>query len=1103
MMNYREEAIVEQDAISRLTTGVRHSNRLSEDLSRMEIVIGDRAASHGGIFSRIKSTLFSSHESSIRCDFVASCRLDIASSNDSLFLGIKREGTCTLLRAQGVSATEVGSVSIPHSADGYSISSVALGRNQGHLCAISASEGRILMLTIKGDTMGIKKTITLPITAPMTGVFLNERRGVMELYVILEQSHIVVIPDTSKSTEYFFVFTKGLRHRVKLTEFASITQESISLAWENRAKDKTKETVYLRSAALIDSRLNPIETLEEFKAVYLHEKAVELVLIRHPSMSVSSIARAESLARIQKLVQSSSLLSPFASLIEEESENLEPVKISYEISEVFFDEISQKTIIYFHDGRISEIVPTHSLLERYLNTFLSASFVYGFLNQRLSRDSVLNLFGAAKEWVNLFACASVAEAIGSTNLDLVTHPEVIRSLLEGAITGQLKDHLGSCLNIISYVSQEKRFELVETMISTELNTRSFSQLGSGNLFVSNLSTLIGSILRIAKYYVVYATYSHAPVKLEMERLIPKLSILNHIVSHYTLPDDLRTHVIDRCRVSTVSELLNRMQLVFCMSEKFFVDVGYLAACTEVASHSSFRKYHLSRQLSASNMAADKERAWEQLESIETEMSLYVDYLGFENQGCAEFRFYQSVRPWFAGDYAREKEILSKLAALSSEEGLKNKSLKLLIEKAIANADWARTRDLLTQIPSSQTQDRQDTVRLMCTEARIRNQLGAVFDLVKENKDIIAMIVYEIKMEIDNSSDPGPLYFQIYTISVFVEDYAAAARAVMQWYDSLCCPYTCPDYKGNDDLFHGGVRARLDQQLRALLLCRGIHRKATYAVAHDHNIISLVELKKRIILVEGLIAFLSFVDDENSLEALIDTKTGCVSVMQLCRTVAALGLGVISFEIAQRHRVDIFKSSICPLIELVMKCEADPAFLPPCRLEGNDCDNILMPEVVPAMAFVRSDASGPIRAGGSQLRALLRTLEHVVRKANSKTITLEAIEYVFLVRNRSKIYSFLIDLVESQNGWTDLLKLYMRKELYSECVSLVETHVKFWRPDPTETDLGTMVINVPLLVQLQRALAMVEEQEVSQLSKKLDSCLETLKSTLSEVSQRLI
>jgi hypothetical protein len=389
-------------------------------------------------------------------------------------------------------------------------------------------------------------------------------------------------------------------------------------------------------------------------------------------------------------------------------------------------------------------------------------------------------------------------------------------------------------------------------------------------------------------------------------------------------------------------------------------------------------------------------------------------------------------------------------------------------------------------------------------------LAAVFDLVKDNRDVISLIVHEIELELANRplNESEELYMQIYSLSAFVEDYIGALRAMYRWYLSLTCIYTSESaLSAQRDL-----KTRLDLQLKALLLCRSIFPKISQSTQKD--IVSLTEVKKRIVFVEGLIALYCFLgeQDETGFESILEESTGCVSPSQLCRTLSALGLGILAFHIATMFKLDLFKTAICPLIELVIKCEDDPSYLPPCRWEDPksvaDHSILLLPRVIPSMSFVRSDASGPIRAGGSQLRALYQSLELLVRKAASKRITLEAIEYVFLVKNRPKIYTFLVDIIESQNGWTELLKVYMRKELYRDCVRLVETHIKFWRPSPTvNLHAEAMIINVPLLVQLQRAIRIAEaegsDKEITSLCEKLDITLDGLKSTLADVSQRLI
>ena len=179
MMNYREEVIAEKELLNRLAVGHRQANQLSDELSRMDIVPVDRQGSGIGFLSRIKSTIFSSQDAGVRCAFVASCKVHTDSGLNDSFVGVKENGSCVLLRVDarsGRSATEVTSLSLPVTTEGYCVSAVALGRTQGSLCAVSAGDGRIYLLTVKGDLMGMKKNITLPVTAPITGL-VNVTRG--------------------------------------------------------------------------------------------------------------------------------------------------------------------------------------------------------------------------------------------------------------------------------------------------------------------------------------------------------------------------------------------------------------------------------------------------------------------------------------------------------------------------------------------------------------------------------------------------------------------------------------------------------------------------------------------------------------------------------------------------------------------------------------------------------------------------------------------------------------------------------------------------------------------------------------------------------------
>ena len=390
----------------------------------------------------------------------------------------------------------------------------------------------------------------------------------------------------------------------------------------------------------------------------------------------------------------------------------------------------------------------------------------------------------------------------------------------------------------------------------------------------------------------------------------------------------------------------------------------------------------------------------------------------------------------------------------------------------------------------------------------------MFDIVKDDRETIEIILCEIEMEIENQSsieEQETLFVQVFNLSVFVGDFPTAVRAMERWYSALLCPFTSSEPivgTTGSSFEYMNVTGRLDQQLRALLLARSVYPKLGDNRKGQHLMFSLDDLKRRILLAESLIAFYSFSSDQDSGETSILSPDGrCVNVSALCRTLSALGLIIISAQLANRFKLDLFQSALCPFAELVIQCERDPAFLPPCRWERPEDESVdnLMPRIVPAMAFVRSDASGPIGTSGNQLRAMLSAMEYVVRKSRSKRVVIDLIEFIYFSKNSDKIPNFLVDILEAAGGWTDLLTIYMRKEDYRACVRLVETHVKFWRPDPTDPMTGTMLLKVPLLVQLQRAmqLAVVGDDETGFLLQKLDAALEQLKSTLSEVSQRMV
>ena len=102
-------------------------------------------------------------------------------------------------------------------------------------------------------------------------------------------------------------------------------------------------------------------------------------------------------------------------------------------------------------------------------------------------------------------------------------------------------------------------------------------------------------------------------------------------------------------------------------------------------------------------------------------------------------------------------------------------------------------------------------------------------------------------------------------------------------------------------------------------------------------------------------------------------------------------------------------------------------------------------------------------------------------------------------------SALIAIGEERGMWLELLRMHMRAENFREAVRLVECHVKYWKPRVVDGFDTKMRLDVPLLVQLQRALDIVrgEYPDADWLSDKLAQSLDELKSTLMLLSQRMI
>jgi hypothetical protein len=273
------------------------------------------------------------------------------------------------------------------------------------------------------------------------------------------------------------------------------------------------------------------------------------------------------------------------------------------------------------------------------------------------------------------------------------------------------------------------------------------------------------------------------------------------------------------------------------------------------------------------------------------------------------------------------------------------------------------------------------------------------------------------------------------------------------------------------------------------------------------------------LVDGLRALYSYTSDPiEALYAAGNNQICGVEVCEVSRNLSAIGLINLSIKISKKFSLNIFKSSLLPYLELLLKCEVDDRYLPPCRWQADDQEDkgsVMFCPVKPSMAFPRSDSSGPIGSGGNQLRAMYMTLEKIlVEKKISNMVIMDVVEFLcFNSRTRKGnagrgIPAFLITLAESRGMWLDLLRMYMRTENFVEAVRLVEVHVKYWKPRIGEDDpssLSHMRLDIPLLVQLQRAVEIVS-QEIDGgdlLLDKLTSSLEELKMTLRMIGDRIM
>ena len=388
-----------------LITGPDHANHLCDELSKMAILPTEKPS--GGIFSRIKSSIFASHESNIRSPFVASC--SIRSSNRSErdnFFCIRADGRCSLLKpvfqSSPPSATEITSLLLPASSTTYTISSIYLGSRQGNLVSVGLDSDRIILISVHDDSVQISKSFTVPVTVQITNLYLNARDGLVELFLVLAESEIIVIPDITKSKKYSFVYTAMTGLKIKQLEISTMTEESLTLAFENRMKMK------LSCPSPIQASIFPVmNTKEEFISQVIFEKIIEIFIFKFPQTEISKNKRTDTLRRVktafgqEKQIYSEIILNEIEYLIKSFHLDSEFPKITS----------IENGIVQYSNFRICKIIQIKSALEKFVLTFLAAPISFSQLNQKLSRDSIFELFSGDKIWLSVFACCSVGEAV--------------------------------------------------------------------------------------------------------------------------------------------------------------------------------------------------------------------------------------------------------------------------------------------------------------------------------------------------------------------------------------------------------------------------------------------------------------------------------------------------------------------------------------------------------------------------------------------------------------------------------------------------------------------------------------------------------------------
>jgi hypothetical protein len=1073
MMNYREESISDQSIERKFLTGAHAESNLCEALSRMTIVTNEKQPM--GLFARIKSTIFTSHESQIRTPFAASAVVTTP-ENTKQYVCLSEDGVCRLLLPNSSTATELSTLQLPEPTGVYSMSSLFLGTRHGSLVAVSLGSGEIVLITVKDSSMSLTKKFTVPVTCSVTRVYLNERDGLVELFVVLEDSELMVIPDITKFSKYAFVFTDRLHALVREWEVSTVSFSCLSQVWDNRSPSSDPECPMRASLFVGTKHASIFGSKEEFFVELLVEKIIELVLVKSPSFNITNMIRSEIRNRVSREIVSNPTPS---SIILGEVSRLVSTSSTKKISAIDYDRSNGKTVIAYTDGTASEIVPISDPVQRYVLTFLCAPVTFSKIsNLRLSRENALDLFDGSDDWKAVFSGLSAGSALGSlAQIELLLNDpkKVEKLILENFASTtrsvpELATHLAQ-----THVVKGSADRLVR-MIKQSL-TKQVVGFAEFKCSVFVLSRLCRAVLAES----VYESKHLLPDAEMIRRIIPRIRNLAFILDQYpvSFPPS-----------KPLGEFIEKLHLEFFDPRVFRPEISFISTLSDTSAI-TLGRFHFARSLALSPNDADRDTALRIFRETEIEISPVLALTEKSSSKNSYYRFL--VSSVFTNDYPREIELLS-LMMNSGESGL----MKQIIEKAIANADWSRVKSMLARADLA-PDERDQCIRLLCTEARLRGAMGKVFELIKTDSNLVKSIILEVEIDIKsddhNLVENGVLLFNLY---VYIGDFAGAVNAAYALYERLLCDYSRPGkktaemvteftFEPHSPFDYIEFSERLDNQLKSLILARSIISKCTH---QPH--VSLETLSRSLAFLKGLRAFYSYTT-EPVLEV-ADPAT-------LCRHLSAMGLVVASSDIAKLFRLDVAVVSLIPFCELMFQCHKDASFLPPCRLT-NDADLPLFQAVTPAMAFMRSDRTGPIGTAGDQLKAMTNTLEKIISESHP-SVLVDMVEFFLMHSPNNHIPSFLVNLAEDKGLWLVLLKAHMRRENFAEAVRLVETHVKFWMPGSHEDQI---MLNVPLLVQLQQALEMVDEDTLPNADKllcKLEDALETLKETLSLVSQRTV